>query len=450
MNLNSFTHIYFLGIGGIGMSALARYFNMRGWVIGGYDKTPSPLTDHLSEEGMQISFNEQLGALPKEFRNIEKTLVVYTPAVPADHPQLVYFRENDFNLFKRARILAEIANHGKCLAVAGTHGKTTTSSMLTHILRACGIDATGFMGGIANNFNSNFVIGKAQEVVVEADEFDRSFLQLEPELGIITNMDADHLDIYGDDREIKAAFNEFADKVKSKGQLVAHHSLNIEDAIPYGIDTDTPYAAKNVRIENGYYVFDLYFPQETIRNVHAGVGGQHNIENAIAAAALAHISGAGINEIAEAISSFAGVQRRFDVKVRNEQHVYIDDYAHHPTELKAIITAVKTLFPDEEITGVFQPHLFTRTRDFLPEFAESLSMLDHCILMDIYPARELPLPGITSERLLEKIQNKDAILLSREGVIDEIRARKPRILLTLGAGDIDRLVPTLTQLLSQA
>lgn len=442
MKAGEYQNIFFLGIGGIGVSALARYFHAEGKSVAGYDKTDSPLIQRLMEEGIEVTFDDQWSHLKEEFRDIEKTLVVYTPAVPKNLALFKYFAENKFEMRKRSVVLGEIVNAGHGIAVAGTHGKTTTSSMVAHILHHAGIHASAFLGGIANNFGSNLVIGRAKQVVVEADEYDRSFMQLHPEYTAITSMDADHMDIYGNPEEMVATYVNFANQAAKSGTVIHKVGLPLEGP-SYGVEVEADYSAQNVRIEDGWYVFDLKFPHMTVEGVKAGLPGRHNVENAVAAAALAYLAGARAQDIADGISTFRGVKRRFDFVHRDEDRVIIDDYAHHPAELKAIISSAKSLFPNKKITVFFQPHLFSRTRDFLLEFAKVLSEADVLRLLEIYPAREEPIPGITSSTLLKKCTTEGAKVLSKEEAVDEIRALSPEVLLILGAGDIDRLVEPL-------
>lgn len=439
MRAGEYQNIFFLGIGGIGVSALARYFHAKGKTVAGYDKTDSPLIQRLMEEGIEVTFDDQWNHLKDEFRDIEKTLIVYTPAVPKNLAMFKYFAENKFEMRKRSVVLGEIVNAGQGIAVAGTHGKTTTSSMAAHILHHSGIHASAFLGGIANNFGSNLVIGRAKQVVVEADEYDRSFMQLHPNFTAITSMDADHMDIYGNPEEMVATYMNFANQASKSGIVIHRAGLPIEGP-SYGVETEADYAAMNVRIEEGWFVFDLKFPHITIEGVKAGLPGRHNVENAVGAAALAYLAGARAKDIANGIQTFRGVKRRFDFVLREEDHVIIDDYAHHPEELKAIISSAKSLYPDKKITVLFQPHLYSRTRDFLMEFGKVLSEADELRLLEIYPAREEPIPGITSSTLLKKCTVEGAKVLSKEEAVDEIRNLSPEVLLILGAGDIDRLV----------
>lgn len=439
MNTQSYSHIFFLGIGGIGVSALARYFKAHGKEVAGYDRTNSPLIDRLQEEGIPVTFDDQWNHLDTDFRDIEKTLIVYTPAVPKNTNLFRYFSENKFEMRKRAQVLGEIVNAGEGIAVAGTHGKTTTSSMVAHLLHHSGIHASAFLGGIANNFGSNLVIGRTKKVVVEADEFDRSFMWLHPKYTAITSMDPDHMDIYGNPEEMVATYKDFARQAGASGIVLHKAGLPLEGP-SYGVEVEADYSAQNVRVEDGWFVFDLVFPHTEVKNVKAGLPGRHNVENAVAAAALALMAGARARDVARGIETFKGVRRRFDFVTREDNRIVIDDYAHHPEELRAIINSARELFPDRKLTVLFQPHLFSRTRDFLAEFAEVLSGADQLRLLEIYPAREEPIPGITSKTLLKKCRMDGAKVLSREEVIDDLRNLDPELLLILGAGDIDRLV----------
>lgn len=434
---------YFLGIGGIGMSALARHALALGWKVGGYDKTPTPLTDALVAEGVWFTTDDSVESLPTPFNTPGEVLVVWTPAIPADHPQRIHFAQGGFAFYKRAEVLAAWANDGLCVAVGGTHGKTTTSSLLAWILFQAGTGARAFLGGIATNFGSNRVAGTGPITVVEADEFDRSFLHLRPRVALITSTDADHLDIYGTAEGARMAFESFAAlTLKNGGTLLEANGLNL-GGIAYGVDApDAAYSAFNLRTEDGYQVFDLRLENVEVLGVRAGLPGRHNIENAVGAAAAAHLLGVTTEDICDAIGSFRGVARRFDVRVRTGATVYIDDYAHHPTELRAALRAARQLYPSRPLTALFQPHLFTRTRDFLPDFAEALQEADTVVLLPIYPARELPLPGITSEALAAAFpKGKQPQVLDPQEAVEWVLQTNPSLLMTLGAGDIDRLVP---------
>ncbi len=439
MNLKDIKKVYFVGIGGIGMSAIARFFNSRGIEVLGYDKTATVLTKKLEAEGMEIHFEDDVKHIPK---NID--LVVYTPAIPDDHNELNYFFKNEYPVYKRSEVLGLISRSAKCLAIAGTHGKTTTTSILTHILKVGGVDCTAFLGGIAQNFESNYVHGESEYVVVEADEYDRSFLTLTPYLAAILSMDADHLDIYGSDENVKEGFNQFAEKVNKSGTLFLRNGLSLNEIkgleiSSFGLDKGI-YRSHNVRVEKGFFVFDYKSPKESIENVKFVLPGHHNVENATAAIAIAQQLGVTGAAVKKALLTFKGVKRRFEFIYRTEGQVYIDDYAHHPTELKAAIRAAKTLYPDKKISGIFQPHLFSRTRDFVEDFAKALDGLDEVILMDIYPAREKPIPGVTSKIVFDLMENPNKSLASKSNLMEVLSERKFEVLMTLGAGDIDTFV----------
>ncbi len=428
-------NIYFVGIGGIGMSALARYFVSIGKKVLGYDKTPSQITDQLEELGVAIHFDEDVSFIQTNELTKENTLVVFTPAVPSNHAELQYFKNHDFRVLKRAAVLGEITKHSFCLAVAGTHGKTTTSSILGHIMTAA--NATAFLGGIAENYNSNLILGGAAVSVMEADEFDRSFLQLSPNLACITSMDADHLDIYGEHDALLASFQDFADKVS--GDIIVAKGLPIK-GLTYAIDEEADYMAFNLRIENGSYRFDVQTPKTIVKNIQFHLPGRHNVMNALAAFAMADLYGVGHAQIKEKLASFAGVQRRFSYPYKSDQRILIDDYAHHPTEINAVSNAIREMYPAEKVMVVFQPHLFSRTRDFIDDFAKSLSEFDEVRLLDIYPARELPIEGVDSDWLLEKIKNTHKKLVQKSDVMDEIKTSDAKVIAMLGAGDIGVLV----------
>lgn len=454
MDLNKIKRFYFLGIGGIGMSAIARYFNAKGKIVTGYDKTPTPLTDELIAEGIKIHFEDDVDLIREEI-NADKSdiLVVYTPAIPADHKEFNYLKENGFVLKKRSHVLGILTSQQYTVAVAGTHGKTTTSSMIAHIFRHSGIECAAFLGGITKNYNSNLLLSSKEgiPVVVEADEYDRSFLTLYPTVAVITSMDADHLDIYGDKSYLEESFHLFAKQVKAGGKLIVKKGLplNIENQISYSLNQVADYHAKNVKIDETYYTFDLITPSGTIEGLRLGLPGSHNVENAVAASAVALESGVSAEQLAKALVSFEGVKRRFDFQIRRDDLVFMDDYAHHPEELRACISSVKEMFKGKKVTGIFQPHLFTRTRDFVEGFAESLSLLDELILMEIYPARELPIEGITSTMLLNKVKMDNKCLVQKSELVEEVKKRKLEVLLTLGAGDIDQFVDPLREELTK-
>lgn len=446
MNLNQIHNVYFIGIGGIGMSALARYFQNIGKKVSGYDKTPTMLTDELKASGMDIHFEDNIGLIPKDFY-IENTLVIITPAVPVTHSEWNYFLERDYVVKKRAEVLGIITKDTFCFAVAGTHGKTTTSSILGHILYESGADVTAFLGGIVENYHSNLIGSGKTVTVVEADEFDRSFLHLHPDIACVTSMDADHLDIYGDATAIEDSFREFANKVADKNQLFVPKGLPLE-GLTIGINDAATYTALNIRIENGFYVFDVQTPSETIRDLQFGLPGRHNLMNALMALAMAKTYGTPTESIAKALASFKGIQRRFSYQIKTNDLVYIDDYAHHPTEINAVHQAVRELYPGEKVLAVFQPHLFSRTKDFADDFAKSLSQFDEILLLDIYPARELPMEGVTSSWLLSKMENPNKKLISKGDLIPTILENSAKIIVTIGAGDIGELVPKIKLALS--
>ena len=428
------------------MSALARYFQNIGKKVSGYDKTPTMLTDELIAAGMDIHFEDNIGLIPKDFY-VENTLVIITPAVPVTHSEWNYFLEREYVVKKRAEVLGIITKDTFCFAVAGTHGKTTTSSILGHILYESGADVTAFLGGIVENYHSNLIGSGKTVTVVEADEFDRSFLHLHPDIACVTSMDADHLDIYGDATAIEDSFREFANKVADKNQLFVPKGLPLE-GLTIGINDAATYTALNIRIENGFYVFDVQTPSETIRDLQFGLPGRHNLMNALMALAMAKTYGTPTESIAKALASFKGIQRRFSYQIKTTDLVYIDDYAHHPTEINAVHQAVRELYPGEKVLAVFQPHLFSRTKDFADDFAKSLSQFDEILLLDIYPARELPMEGVTSSWLLSKMENPNKKLVSKGDLIATILENSAKIIVTIGAGDIGELVPKIKLALS--
>lgn len=438
MNLNQIQNVYFIGIGGIGMSALARYFKYIGKQVSGYDKTPTILTNELVESGIDIHFEDSIDLIPKNYF-VENTLVIITPAVPKTHVQWNYFLERNYQVKKRAEVLGIITKDTFCFAVAGTHGKTTTSSILGHILHESGADVTAFIGGIVENYDSNLIGSGKTVTVVEADEFDRSFLHLHPDISCVTSMDADHLDIYGTSDAIKESFTEFADKVEDKKKLFVTTELPLS-GVKVGVNEGAEYDAFNVRIEDGSYVFDVKTPNGILKNFRFGLPGRHNLMNALMALAMAVNFGTPTDAIARALASFKGIRRRFSYQIRTEKLVYIDDYAHHPTEINAVHQAVRELYPGKKVLAVFQPHLFSRTKDFVNDFAKSLSQFDEVLLMDIYPARELPMEGVTSEWLLSKIDNANKKLVSKEDLIATMLKSDATIMVTVGAGDIGEMV----------
>lgn len=453
-DLSTYKNIYFLGIGGIGMSALARYFNERGFFVGGYDKTPSPLTDELEKEGIACHFDDLGENIPQDFKSKEDTLVIFTPAIPKDHLELNYLRAKEFTILKRAQVLGLITKNSKGIGVAGTHGKTTTSTMLTHLLNNSSVKCSAFLGGISSNYNTNFISStESPYTVIEADEFDRSFLQLFPQISIITSTDADHLDIYGDASHFLEGFQLYAKQIDEEGLLVVRKGLDVNakcKTLTYAINEVADYVGQNLQIISGRFYMDVHFENQVWGKVELGLPGIHNAENALACIAVCRFLELDEKTIRGGLSTFRGVKRRFEYHLRTENLVYIDDYAHHPTEIKALISSVKLIYPNKKITAIFQPHLFSRTRDFLSGFIEELSKTDELILMPIYPARELPIDGITSERIIEKCTNHERSLLSPSEVVEKVTKYKEGVILTIGAGDIDRIVPQIAKGLKQA
>ena len=447
MNLNQINNVYFIGIGGIGMSNLARYFKNLGKQVIGYDKTPSALTNELVESGISIHFEDNINLIPTDFY-VENTLVIVTPAVPVTHSEWNYFTEREYIIKKRAEVLGLITKDTFCFAVAGTHGKTTTSGILGHIMYESGADVTAFIGGIVENYNSNLIGSGKTITVVEADEFDRSFLHLHPNIACITSMDADHLDIYGTSEAIEESFVEFANKIKDKSHLFITNELPIEGVI-CAVNEDAVYKAFNVRVGNGSYIFDVQTPTEVIKDLHFGLPGRHNLMNALMAIAMANLFGTPTVAIAKAIASFKGIKRRFSYQIKTDTKVYIDDYAHHPTEINAVHQAVRELYPEQKVLAIFQPHLFSRTRDFADDFAKSLSAFDEVILLDIYPAREHPMEGINSQWLMNKMTNSNKKLVVKNNLIASILESNATIIVTIGAGDIGELVPTIKKAINE-
>ncbi len=436
--------IYFIGIGGIGMSALARYYQQRGATVFGYDRTETPLTRALVAEGMQIHYTDDVRLVPPQI-----DMVVYTPAVPASHSELQWFRANGYPVYKRAEVLGLISREKRALAVAGTHGKTTTSSLVAHLLRASGVDATAFVGGLALNLGGNYAAGNSDWVVVEADEFDRSFLHLHPEVAILNSIDPDHLDIYGTPEALRNAYAQFAEQVSPNGLLLMHADIDLPrvgNVQTFGVEKGD-YRAQNLHVEDGRMVFDLQTPAHRFNGLRMAFPGIYNVSNATAAIAAALYAGAPADQIAPSLATYKGVHRRFEFILRTEQVVFIDDYAHHPAELESVIQAIRALYPDRRLTGVFQPHLFSRTRDFADGFAAALDKLDSALLLDIYPAREEPIPGVDSRMILDRMALPDRSLMTKAELPGEIAQRQPELLVTLGAGDIDALVQPLSKIL---
>ena len=440
MNLKSIHNVYFIGIGGIGMSAIARYFATNGKQVAGYDKTPSQITNDLEDLGVEIHFDDNLKNISIPFLNKETTLVVYTPAIPNNHTELNYFLENDFTVLKRSEILGKITESTVCLAVAGTHGKTTTSSILGHIMTQ--EKATSFLGGIAENYNSNLILGEDKVSVVEADEFDRSFLKLSPNIACVTSMDADPLDIYGNSDALTESFVEFSNKVSDT--LIVAKGLPLK-GLTYAINEDADYQAFNLKIDSGKYVFDVKTPSSEIKNIEFHLPGKHNVMNALAAFAMADVYGVLLEIIKTKLSTFKGVKRRFSYKIKTENFVLIDDYAHHPTEINAVENSVREMYPEEKVLVVFQPHLFSRTKDFIDDFATSLSKFDEVLLLDIYPAREKPISGVNSEWLLGKINHQNKKLTQKNNLIKDIKKSNAKVVVMLGAGDIGVMINEVTK-----
>ena len=445
-NLDNISHFYFIGIGGIGMSALARYFSAAGKVVAGYDKTASGITDALKDLGITISFENSEEAIPSEFKNKETTLVVYTPAVPKAHKGYQYFAQHNFHIEKRAAVLGLLTQEKFCLAVAGTHGKTTTSAMLGHLMAACDLPVTAFLGGIAENYQSNLIQQGEEIIVVEADEFDRSFMQLYPNIAAITSMDADHLDIYGDAESLQQSFRDFASQVKEDGVLFVKNGLPL-DGISVGVEDDAAYTALNIKIENGAYRFDLKHPDGLTKDLVLNLPGRHNLSNAIIALAMALRYGSPADKLAKALFAFKGVNRRFTYRIKTDEQVLIDDYAHHPAEIDAVHSAVREMYPGKRVLAVFQPHLYSRTRDFMEDFATSLSQFDEVLLLDIYPAREEPIPGMNAQKLLDLITTPRKELVSKGQLQQKIETSEASVILMMGAGDIGEEILKLTKTL---
>ncbi len=436
MNIKEIHSVYFVGIGGIGMSALAKYFKHIGKEVAGYDKTETALTRDMVSKGIAIHYDDAVANIGTPFLDKKHTLVVYTPAVPVNNLEYSYLKDNDFVIKKRAEVLGIITKESYCLAVAGTHGKTTTSAILAHILKENNVSFTAFLGGISEDFDSNFYYGGKEFTVVEADEYDRSFLQLSPDVACINSMDADHLDIYGEKEGLTTAFEEFKSKISPDGKLFVKSDLAITGDATFGINDSADYYIKNIKVEDGGYRFSIGTPKKQIDGVRFNKPGQHNLLNGLAAFTMALEAGVSEDNASLALASFKGVQRRFSYQVKKENLVYIDDYAHHPTELRAMYNAVRELYPNDKVLAIFQPHLFSRTKDFVDEFAEVLSDFDEVALLAIYPAREKPVAGVSSEWLLEKMNNANKKLIKKEDLVAVVSNTTAKIILTMGAGDI--------------
>ena len=455
MTLENIKNIFFIGIGGIGMSALARYFLFQGKNVGGYDKTPSILTKELEKEGANIHYNDSLASIPASFKNKEETLIIYTPAISTDHKEFQYFQSNHFQIKKRAEVLGLITQSSKGLCIAGTHGKTTTSTMLAHILHQSHIDCNAFLGGISKNYNTNLLLSStSQYSVIEADEYDRSFHWLTPYIAVITSAEPDHLDIYGSEACYMESFEKFTSLIQPNGTLLLREGLSIKPKVQKGVKIYTysinkgDYYAENILIENGEIIFDFITPNKRIREVKLGVPIAINIENSIAAMAVALLTGATQEEVKKGIESYKGVDRRFDFQIKSPNLVFLNDYAHHPAEVKQSIASIRQLYPEKKITGVFQPHLYSRTQSFYREFAKSLSLLDRVILLDIYPAREQPIMGVSSQLIYDELDSSvEKRLIKKDELLHIIEDESIEVLITLGAGDINTFVPFIKNIL---
>jgi UDP-N-acetylmuramate--alanine ligase len=447
MELEQIKSVFFVGIGGIGMSALARYFKANHFFVAGYDRTSTKLTNELVEEGIDILFEDNIDLIPVRCKDKDTSLIVYTPAIPEDHKQLNFFLDTGFVVKKRAAVLGLLTARQKGVCVAGTHGKTTISTMVSHLLKQSKVDCSAFLGGVSQNYQTNLLLSSTSEyVVLEADEFDRSFLHLTPYLALISSADADHLDIYGNDSSVKESFQEFASLVKEGGVLLTKKEITLDfpqkqnvNHYTYSLsDTDAHFYADNIRLKDGLYLFDLVTPEDCLTDLYLGIPGLVNVENAVGACAAAWILGAEYKELKNALPDFCGIRRRFDYRIKSNNLVLIDDYAHHPEEINATIKSVRALYPDKKLTGVFQPHLYSRTNDFYKEFAASLEQLDEVLMLDIYPAREEPMEGVSSNMILDLIDLPVKGLCKKEELLHRIKALKPEVLLMMGAGDIDK------------
>lgn len=455
MELKDIKAVYFIGAGGIGMSAIARYFMNKGIVVAGYDKTPSDLTHKLEEEGMKIHYEENIDDIPVECKDSQSCLVIYTPAIPAEHQELIYFKDNNFEIQKRAQVLGTLTRTHKGLCVAGTHGKTTTSTMCAHIMHQSHIDCNAFLGGISKNYETNYIISDNSDyVVIEADEFDRSFHWLHPWMTVITSTDPDHLDIYGTKEAYLESFRHYTTLIQPQGALIIHRDLEMKQDVQDGVRVfdyslnEGDFHAENIRIGNGKIVFDFVSPIKNVKDVELGHPVPINIENGIAAMAMAQLNGCTEEELRNGMKTYKGVDRRFDFKIKNDKLVFLSDYAHHPQEIFQSAKSIKELYSDRKITAIFQPHLYTRTRDFYKEFADALSQLDEVILCDIYPAREKPIPGVTSKLIYDHL--KDGVqksMIHKEDVLELVKSHQFDVLMVLGAGDLDNYVPEITKIL---
>ena len=456
MNIKDIKAVYFVGAGGIGMSAIARYFISRGVVVAGYDKTPSTLTRQLEKEGMLIHYEEDIDEIPHACRQPQSCLVIYTPAIPAEHQELQYFRQHGFEIQKRAQVLGTLTRQHKGLCVAGTHGKTTTSTMCAHIMHQSHLDCNAFLGGISKNYGTNYILSDSDYVVIEADEFDRSFHWLSPYMSVITSTDPDHLDIYGTKEAYLESFRHYTELIQPEGALIIHRDLEMKEALQPGVRrydyalTEGDFHAENIRIENGEITFDFISPIQSVRNVELGQPVPINIENGVAAMAMAQLAGCTADELRIGMKTYAGVERRFDFKIKNDKVVFLSDYAHHPKEILQSARSIRELYKDRKITAIFQPHLYTRTRDFYRDFADALSLLDEVILTEIYPAREQPIEGVTSQLIYDNLRaGVEKTMIRKTDVLDYVKTHSFDVLIVLGAGDLDNMVPQMTKLLNR-
>lgn len=456
MELKDIKAVYFVGAGGIGMSAIARYFLNKGMTVAGYDKTPSELTHNLEKEGMQIHYEENVNAIPQECRDANHTLIIYTPAIPAEHKELVFFRERGFDIQKRAQVLGTLTRTHKGLCVAGTHGKTSTSTMCAHIMHQSSVDCNAFLGGISKNYGTNYILSESDYVVIEADEFDRSFHWLRPWMSVITATDPDHLDIYGTKEAYLESFRHYSTLIQPGGALIIRKGLEMKAEVQEGVRVyeysrdEGDFHAENIKIENGGITFDFVSPIENVTNVTLGQPIPINIENGVAAMAMAQLNGCTADELRNGMATYGGVDRRFDFKIKDSRHVFLSDYAHHPKEIYQSAKSMRELYQNRKITAIFQPHLYTRTRDFYKDFASALSQLDEVVLCDIYPAREQPIPGVTSKLIYDNLaEGVEKNMIRKEDVLDFVRSRDFDVLIVLGAGDLDNYVPQIAEIIKQ-
>lgn len=456
MELKDIKAVYFVGAGGIGMSAIARYFLNKGMTVAGYDKTPSELTHNLEKEGMQIHYEENVNAIPQGCRDASHTLIIYTPAIPAEHKELVFFRERGFDIQKRAQVLGTLTRTHKGLCVAGTHGKTSTSTMCAHIMHQSSVDCNAFLGGISKNYGTNYILSESDYVVIEADEFDRSFHWLRPWMSVITATDPDHLDIYGTKEAYLESFRHYSTLIQPGGALIIRKGLEMKAEVQEGVRVyeysrdEGDFHAENIKIENGGITFDFVSPIENVPNVTLGQPIPINIENGVAAMAMAQLNGCTADELRNGMATYGGVDRRFDFKIKDSRHVFLSDYAHHPKEIYQSAKSMRELYQNRKITAIFQPHLYTRTRDFYKDFASALSQLDEVVLCDIYPAREQPIPGVTSKLIYDNLaEGVEKNMIRKEDVLDFVRSRDFDVLIVLGAGDLDNYVPQIAEIIKQ-